>query len=274
MLIFNAARFIDMSSRLTTLAMAINTSIQILGGKFFVSVTDFVTIKNSTEELRDKCKEIGLGLTSITAEHVIDVLAKVEARGSQVVRNDQGFVFDLQDKEEMRLRLHELSERIKDELSIPLFLNLSPSEAAYFSLSKFPFGDLVANKMPGAVEDVSEASKCIGLGRFTASVFHLMRAIEIAVQKFGDKLGITLLDSRGRTKMWQSILDEVNKVVRALNQNDPLTKQYAAISSLLHNVKLAWRNEVMHPKDTYTEEEAKNVFDATKAFMNELASVL
>ena len=39
-------------------------------------------------------------------------------------------------------------------------------------------------------------------------------------------------------------------------------------------MKLAWRNEVMHPKQTYTEEEALEVFAASKAFMRELASVV
>ena len=45
---------------------------------------------------------------------------------------------------------------------------------------------------------------------------------------------------------------------------DQTTKKYAAISSNLYHVKLAWRNEVMHPKQTYTEEEALEVFAASE----------
>jgi hypothetical protein len=36
------------------------------------------------------------------------------------------------------------------------------------------------------------------------------------------------------------------------------TKAYAEAASHLYNVKVAWRNEVMHPKQTYTFEEAED----------------
>lgn len=72
-------------------------------------------------------------------------------------------------------------------------------------------------------------------------------------------------------KNWQNILDEVNKAIRALNQKAVETKAYAAASSHLYNVKLAWRNEVMHPKQTYTHEEAKKLHSAVDTFVRDLA---
>jgi hypothetical protein len=108
------------------------------------------------------------------------------------------------------------------------------------------------------------------VNRPTASVFHLMRIMEIGVRRFGDVLGVQLPDD----KNWQNILDEINKAIKALDQKAPLTKKYAGASAHLYNVKLASRNEVMHPKQTYTPDEARRVFDATDAFIRDLANLI
>src|ERR1700687_6353897 len=44
-----------------------------------------------------------------------------------------------------------------------------------------PFGYDVAKAFPRASDDILEATKCYALERYTASVFHLMRAIEIGL---------------------------------------------------------------------------------------------
>lgn len=49
------------------------------------------------------------------------------------------------------------------------------------------------------------------------------------------------------------------------------TKVYAAAAGHLYNVKIAWRNEVMHPKKTYTAEEAKKLLNAVDTFIRDLA---
>ena len=45
-------------------------------------------------------------------------------------------------------------------------------------------------------------------------------------------------------------------------------------SANLYAVKLAWRNEVMHPKDTYTLEEADNLIRQVRIFMGKLATIV
>jgi len=127
----------------------------------------------------------------------------------------------------------------------------------------------VEDKIPSVIADISEAGKCLGLERPTAAVFHLMRVMETGVQKFGDKVGVTLTDE----KVWQVILDQLNAEIRGMGK-DHLAKKYASISAHLYNVKLAWRNEAMHPKATYTPEEAERIFAATRGFMIDLAGVL
>jgi hypothetical protein len=52
------------------------------------------------------------------------------------------------------------------------------------------------------------------------------------------------------------------------------TKKLAEIASHLYNVKVAWRNEVMHPKQTYTEEEAEMLLKQVAAFLQGLGNIL
>ena len=150
-----------------------------------------------------------------------------------------------------------------------LFLYVPYSDAELYSKSESFLSAALLAKWPNLLEDCSESLKCMALSRYTASVFHLMRVMEIAVQKLGDKLNVKLTGE----KNWQNILDEVNKAIKLLDQKARETKQLASISSNLYNVKLAWRNEVMHPKMTYTQEEAKGVLDSVKAFIEELAKI-
>jgi hypothetical protein len=163
-----------------------------------------------------------------------------------------------------------LQERIEDEMGERLFLYIPPDEAELYSSSDAFFSPTVIAKWSNLLEDVSEAVKCLSLSRYTASVFHLMRIMEFSVQKLGDKLGVDLAEE----KNWQVILDQVNKAIKNLDQKVEKTKTLALVSANLYNVKLAWRNEVMHPKATYTKEESKRVLDSVKSFVEELVNVV
>ena len=94
--------------------------------------------------------------------------------------------------------------------------------------------------------------------------------METGLQEFGNKLGVPLTGE----KNWHPILNEANKAIKAMNHKDQLTKIYAAAVAHLYNVKLAWRNEVMHPKETYTEDQAEEVFLTVKIFMSDLAQII
>ncbi len=173
------------------------------------------------------------------------------------------------DSREFREMVMQLHLRAVDELNDRFFLVIPVESIGYYKQPAPLFGAVVEAKFPLMSEDIAEAGRCLGLDRTTASVFHMMRVVEIGVQLFGNKLGVSLTHE----KNWQNILDEVNKAIRALNQKDTLTKQYAAISAHLYNVKLAWRNEVMHPKQTYSDTEARTLFLSVATFVEELAKV-
>lgn len=164
----------------------------------------------------------------------------------------------------------DLVTRLTDELSTKVFMVLPSEMVGLLNGSKQPFSRDIQSKFPSVIHDMDEAGRCLALGRHTACVFHLMRIMESALKTLATELSVQL-----SPKMtWQNVLDKVNTKIKSLDQNDSKTKQYASISANLYNMKLAWRNEVMHPKETYSKEDAERIFAAVRLFLDELVSVL
>ncbi len=201
---------------------------------------------------KDRCAEIGLLLSEKAEDRLISKLTQKAQPWS-----------------EFEASIAEIHQRIKDEMEDKLFM-LMPSDRAPFFDQPELLGKDVAAKFPKTQYDIVEAGNCYAAGRSTAAVFHLMRIMEVGVQQFGDKLGVKLTGE----KNWQNILDEINKAMKARNPKDPATVEMSQAAANLYAVKLAWRNEVMHPKDTYTSEEAENLIGQVKLFMGQLAKIV
>jgi hypothetical protein len=165
--------------------------------------------------------------------------------------------------------LTEVENTIRREMSVAKFFYM-PSEQAKFYTQDDLFGVAVDAKFPSIYFDMVEAGNCYAMGRGTACVFHLMRIMEVGVQEFGKRLGISL----AAEKNWQNILDGINKAIKTLPSKAAGTVEMSQASANLYAVKLAWRNEVMHPNDKYTLEEAKNLIGQVKLFMGQLATII
>jgi hypothetical protein len=130
--------------------------------------------------------------------------------------------------------------------------------------------------------DIEAALDCYALGHRLPCVFYMMRVMEVGVQRFGKKLGVSLT-AKTATKLadltWHQILDGLNPKLKAMPQKTAAQKakyeKYAATQSYLYAVKDAWRNPTMHPRKAgYSETEALNIVNQCRAFMNELAAVV
>jgi HEPN domain-containing protein len=180
--------------------------------------------------------------------------------------------------------LRELNRRIQDELESLRFLYVPPDRALYYqqrikaddTKRKYRLlSGTAKKKFAHSIEDAEEAANCIALGRYTASVFHMMRIMERGVQRLGKKLKITIPVEE---KAWGQISNHINGALKKLPNSTPQEKRiharYAKAAVYLDNVREAWRNPTMHPKETYTEEEAENVFRFVKQYMDHLAPTL
>jgi hypothetical protein len=164
----------------------------------------------------------------------------------------------------------ELEVRISDEIHGVMFMHIPSERAAFYDQADL-FGKDVIAKFPTVQFDVVEAGNCYAAGRGTAVVFHLMRIMEKGVQAFGTKLGVPLTGSMN----WQTILDRTNPPLKALAAaKDPTAIELSEAASSLFAIKVAWRNVVMHPNDTYTLEEAEKLMRLVRIFMEQLAKII
>jgi hypothetical protein len=195
--------------------------------------------------------EIGLGISAKCANDILESAKKKSTT--------YGAMADL---------FGHLERTILWEMEDKLFMLIPPERAELFNKPEL-LGQAVLDKFPALQFDIVEAGNCYVLGRGTACVFHLMRVMESGVQEFGNKLGVSLVNE----KNWQNILEGINKAIKVLPKS-PATVEMSQASANLYAVKLAWRNEVMHPKDTYTLEEADNLIRQVRLFMQQLAKIL
>jgi hypothetical protein len=149
-----------------------------------------------------------------------------------------------------------------------LVLVMGTKHAHYLNNEDPPFGHRVEDVFPTSSEEISEAAKCLALQRPTAVVFHLMRAMELAVQRMAQLLG----RDNPESKVWGFILSDIDAEIQKMPKGAD-RDAWSACHTHLYHVKQAWRNDTMHPKTTYTEAQAEVVFDAVKSFMTHLADL-
>lgn len=170
--------------------------------------------------------------------------------------------------EQLLADAHELRGRLLDQLDGIRFLGLSSSEAKLFQADSPPFGQEVDDVFPIASEDISESAKCLALGRTTAAVFHLMRAMECAVQVLSQELGIKNVE-----REWGKLLSDIANAIEKMTKGRERDR-WSEVHTHLYHVKEAWRNHTMHPKQTYTEDEAAAILSAVRVFMDALAKLV
>ncbi len=169
--------------------------------------------------------------------------------------------------------LKEVWSRLADEIEDQKLYCVSGRDAEYLGTVVSIYGETVVLIFNEQLYDLEEAAKCIAFARGTASVFHLMRIMEAAVLKVGDELSVTVADKNGTDLEWGKILANIRVPIEAMSKGVE-RDQWSEIQSLLYHVKQAWRNNTMHPKQTYTLEEAEDVFGAVKTFLRRLSPLL
>ncbi len=236
-------------------------------------------VKNANVPIPDEVKEKRQGGLGQIREACFDVDLPVSFKTLEWAEKEfaaDGFTF-----ERLGEVYAELARCISHELSAIQFLHLPTSRAVYYQQknesdkAKYqllsPTGK---KKFSKSIADAEEAAKCIALGRYTAAVFHLMRVMERGVQRLGKKLQVTIPVEESD---WGKISNHIAGALKQLPNSTPQEKRiharFAKAAVYLDNVREAWRNPTMHPKETYTEEEAENAFRFVKQYMEYLVKI-
>ena len=169
----------------------------------------------------------------------------------------------------------DIGRRLKHEMSTLLLFLLDGKDRRYIDQNEPLFGVEVADRFPAAAFDIEEAGKCLALERYTAVAFHLMRTIEIGIHALSDALNLTINSKSG----WLTILNKkLEPAIESFPESTPSERQrkryLQQARAHLHAIRLGWRNDTMHPKATYTEEEARDLTEHVGNFMRHLATKL
>jgi hypothetical protein len=164
----------------------------------------------------------------------------------------------------------ELETRIEEDLRARHFLFVSPELVPYWNKDDL-FGPKVSQKFKDCSEDIRRAGSCLAVGEPTASVFHLMRAMEAAVRSLGKRLKVTITPST----TWRKITGEMDAKIKVMPDATDAEKRkknaWEEARANLHHVGSVWRNNTMHPASSYTQSQALDVFNAVRVFMSGLA---
>jgi hypothetical protein len=175
-------------------------------------------------------------------------------------------------------QLDELKLNIQSELEAQLFFVVPANRKLWFSEGDTAlFGNAVADIFPDSTPEIAEAGRCLALARWTACVFHLMRALELALHKWAIELGVSQF-SAIELEHWKNILDAADKKIKQLEQQskshskDAELKYYGETIGHFRSIKDAWRNHVAHARERYDEGRAISIMAHTREFMILLAS--
>jgi hypothetical protein len=168
--------------------------------------------------------------------------------------------------------LEALQLQLFDELDrIRLYHVVEPYVPLYENPT--PFGQAVFDNFPSANSDALNAGRCLALGQSTASVFHLMRVMEVGLRALSKALDIPYAPS------WESHLKQIKKQIESPHKEK--TRGWKAQEAFykdamgdLEAIKLTWRNPTMHIVKEFDDDHARMIYLAVGTFMSRLATRL
>lgn len=169
-------------------------------------------------------------------------------------------------------QMSEVWSRLQDELEDQRIYCIASRDAEFLEPVEAVFGESVSTQFNDQISDLEEAAKSLAFARGTACVFHLMRAMEASVKRVGDAIGAAIVGKNGDLE-WGKILGNMKQKIEEMPHGET-RDSWSEVLTLLYHVKQAWRNNTMHPKQTYTVEEATDVLSAVRAFMRKLAPLV
>ncbi len=172
--------------------------------------------------------------------------------------------------------MDDISSRMNDELSSVFLYYLAPEKRDYYQQTAL-FGEKFKQAFPSANTEVIEAGNCFALGRNTAAVFHVMRAMELVLRALSASLRIPPV-TEGWEKNWGKMLPKIKSKIATNDadlKDDPTWSSskdfYHKAYSFLEGVRQPIRNETMHTESVYDDGGAENVMNAARAFMSHVA---
>lgn len=179
--------------------------------------------------------------------------------------------------QEIKDGMSDIASRLNDELGLVKLFVLDGTQSLALQPGNLLLGQDVADRYPSMVFEVEEAAKCLALGRSTASAFHSMRALEVAIKGLAAFLGVAdpVIPAQ---KNWAIVLKEIKAAIDAKYPAKARMSgsEGAAIEALyasLDAMKNPWRNATMHTENVYQPHEASHILQCLNVFVVKLALI-
>jgi|ERR1035441_279969 hypothetical protein len=186
-------------------------------------------------------------------------------------------VHTLKEAHELRSLYYELENRFNDELESVKFFLVDKLRMTYFDNTLLAGEQFKANFPRGNMELI-EAGNCFTLDRYTACVFHLMRALDICLTRLESSLGIPRPAKDGE-KTWGKTLGRIRDKISANDKTPPVNwgndrPFYEQAYAFLSAVKSPFRDDTMHVESSYDAQSAADVYNVVVTVLRHLASKL
>jgi hypothetical protein len=174
------------------------------------------------------------------------------------------------------LAFDDIESRFSDELTFVKLFVIPEERTSLFEGADKLLKPETAAMYSSVWFDCEEAAKCLCLGRSTASVFHSMRMLEIAIGAISKRLKIP--DPTKVDRSWGRMLNAIKEKMDQLHPKKQRTSsceggRLEQIYVSLDAVKNPWRNGTMHVESVYTEEEARHILVCTSHLLDKMALI-
>lgn len=172
-----------------------------------------------------------------------------------------------------------LVNAVTAELKTKLFVYI-PHERHQFVENMRPRMAEFNPEFPRSSEEIATACRSFICGLPTAAVFHAMRACEVGIQVLAKDLGVTFPYPLELAE-WGKIVGELEPKINAFKvgprstEKDENLKFYSELAAQFRYFNNGWRIRVSHARESYTEDQAREIIDHVISFfakMNEKLS--
>lgn len=237
---------------------------------------EYDQLKENIEFIERLGSDLGLRGVARSAREVLDVIGRASV-------TEQTGIFSVLDTGRLRGTMTALGNRLPDDLEDRLALVVPASKVEFYEPDEARFGHQfgaeVAQKFRSkGKQEIGDASNCLALGQDTACAFHLMRAVEVALEAIHKCLQLPA-PTKGQHKAWGAVLERIREeldrrerldYVRQWNSMED-RKFFDGVYMSLVAIKDGCRDDTMHVENVYNERQARHSFAITRGFMEKVA---
>jgi len=156
-----------------------------------------------------------------------------------------------------------------------------PTEATKFFEQDALFGQAVYDTFPDVREEIKDAGNAFAAGLYSACVFHVMRVAEHGMKFLARRLQIKLRENKKPLAIdyatWNGLITGIKNKLETIRKNpkSPMREidqeRFSNLADQCAYFRDIWRDQTMHARRRYNEDEARRAINRVNEFMELLS---